>query len=459
MELRQYQREDVDYIKPLDAAGVFNEPRTGKTPTSITAVFEKLQPPYLFVVVAPASMLYKWADEIQQWSGLPAVVCKGTLKKRLKIIDEWTEGALVINYETLRDYNQKEDGVTIVRNGHYTEILKKKPQAVIVDEAHRIKSRTKITPKAVFKLSKIPYRLALTGTPAPNKQEEVWAILHFLYPKEYSSYWDWVEKHFYFGINPHGGGRAKEVYGLMTGQARVIQQELNQFCTNRKRKDIMPWLPDIPDPTRIRLPVSTLQAKYLYEMTEFFETEDVITQGVLDRIIRYRQICNAPELLGLRGTSPKIEWIKDYMSDYPDVPTIYFTRLSAFAHLIKKKTNGKVEVFDGSVDLKERQRLINRFQSGKINSLVIQIDAGKEGLTLDRAEKIIFLDQTPPAADILQAKDRFVATTEDKASIPKEIIYLMMADTYDEELYNLVEQNASDIDIINSYQKYIKGVM
>jgi SNF2 family DNA or RNA helicase len=112
-------------------------------------------------------------------------------------------------------------------------------------------------------------------------------------------------------------------------------------------------------------------------------------------------------------------------------------------------------VYDGSTDLKERSVLINEFQSGKIDLLVIQIDAGKEGITLDRAEKIIFLDQVPPASDIQQAQDRFIATTEDKAAVPKEIIYLMMADTYDEVLYDLVEQRAAATDIINNYKYYI----
>jgi len=455
MKLRPYQEEDVIFSINKEAVGLFNEPRTGKTPTAIAAVMDRLGAPYKFVVVAPASMLYKWAEEIRTWANIPATVCKGTLKQRLVILEGWTEGALVINYETLRDYNQKEDNITIVRNGHYTELLKHKPQAVIVDEAHRIKSRTKITPKAVFKLNKIPFRLALTGTPAPNKPQEVWAILHFLYPKYYSSYWQWIDRYFYTATG-YTGGHSKDILGFFKGKEAQLQQELDHFCTNRKRKDIMPWLPDIPEPTKIKLPLSNLQTKYLNELSNYFETDDLITQGVLDRMTKYRQICNAPELGGLIGTSPKIDWIKEYMSDYPDTPTIYFTRFSKFARLIEKKTNGKCKVFDGEVSLEDRQVLINNFQSGKINSLVIQTDAGKEGLTLDRAEKIIFLDQSPPAADILQARDRFIATTEDKAHIPKEVIYLMMKNSYDEELCQLVSDRADSIDVINSFQKYIK---
>lgn len=455
LELREYQQEDVDFARRLPAVGIFNEPRTGKTPTSIAIVQDAL-PNYgnnRFVVVAPASMLYRWKDEIEEWSGLPAVVIKGTKAKRNNLISNWEEGALIINYESLRDFTKKINGVKHQRPGHYDAILKKKPQAVIVDEAHRIKGRTNVTAKAVQRLASIPKRIALTGTPAPNRPEEVWAILHFLYPKAYPGYWSWVDLHFY--TVPSRFSQASDILGFYEGHEQQVQQELNRFCTNRKRKDIMPWLPDVPAPVKIRLPLTNLQTKYLTELEEFFETEHIVTQGVLDRIMKYRRICNAPEIENLRGSSPKLDWLLEYLIDYPDTPTIFFTKFSTFARLIEKKTKGKCSVYDGNVDLKERQVLINQFQSGKINSLVIQIDAGKEGLTLDRAEKIVFLDQVPPAADILQAQDRFIATVPDKASIPKEIIYLMMADSYDELLYDLVEQRASEIDVINSYLKYI----
>jgi hypothetical protein len=35
IKLRPYQRADTSYLRMLPAAGIFNEPRTGKTPTSI----------------------------------------------------------------------------------------------------------------------------------------------------------------------------------------------------------------------------------------------------------------------------------------------------------------------------------------------------------------------------------------------------------------------------------------
>jgi len=109
----------------------------------------------------------------------------------------------------------------------------------------------------------------------------------------------------------------------------------------------------------------------------------------------------------------------------------------------------------GETPAKERNDLISSFQHGTLQVLTIQIDAGKEGITLDNADVLIFTDIFPPASDILQAKDRIVATSEERNK-PKEIIELMMADSYDEALYDIVAKKIELTDIANNYIKYLQ---
>lgn len=104
-----------------------------------------------------------------------------------------------------------------------------------------------------------------------------------------------------------------------------------------------------------------------------------------------------------------------------------------------------------------RHAEVNEFQSGRCNLLLINIDAGKEGLTLDRAEVTIFTDKYPPIGDIEQAEDRFIATSEDKADKPHTIIELCMKGTYDEQLYDLLKKRKSETDVINDFKKYLGG--
>jgi hypothetical protein len=96
------------------------------------------------------------------------------------------------------------------------------------------------------------------------------------------------------------------------------------------------------------------------------------------------------------------------------------------------------------------------FQKGKFDILLLQIDATKEGLTLDRAETIIFADKYPPVSDLQQAEDRFVATTEARKNKPHTVISLMMKDTYDEVIEHMIKERKSETDIINNFKEFIK---
>jgi SWI/SNF-related matrix-associated actin-dependent regulator 1 of chromatin subfamily A len=450
LSLRPYQKDDLKILLEHDCAGCFNEQRTGKTPIAIMAMQARHLDKVL--IVCPASMMYPWATSWKAWTGNDATICEGNAAKRKRIIDAWEHGPLIISYGSLRD--------TCRTNGAIEHILNKKPEGCIADEAHRFKDPTTSTARAMYRMcSTIKYRLALTGTPATNKPIDIYGILHWLYPERYSSYWRFAEENFkvydmYTGFNKSH----KEIGDWLPGRQLVIAEELNSFTTQRKRKDVMPWLP-LKNYLDIHLKPTRQQRRYIAELEDYFETEDIITQGVLDRLLRVRQVCIAPGILNLIGNSPKLDWVVQYALDYPTKPILIFSKfVSAIDILCDMLKEKRIEnkVISGNVSPKLRKEYVDDFQAGKFNVLILQIDAGKEGLTLDRAEDIIFIDQYPPAADIQQAEDRFIATTEDKANKGHTIIRLILDDTYDASLYDLVAARASSIDVINDYIKYLR---
>lgn len=448
-ELRPYQWEDVQKLLLHPAMGCFNEQRTGKTPTAIERMAYSIGANKL-LIVCPATAIYNWVDEYEKWANCNAIAYVGTPKKRAELLSQWTNGALVISYGTLKATKNKD--------GEFKQILKQKPQGLIIDEAHRIKDHTSAQARAVFKCLKIPYRLALTGTPAPNKQHEVYSLLYFLRPTEFRSYWNFIFNFFQTTKQYKGYGESYTDIGpLLPHKVQEFQELLNSVSTQRKRKDVMPWLPD-KDYNKIFLPVTEQQKKYLSELEQYFETEHITTQGALDRLIRYRQICLHPQLLELKGGSPKLDWLKAYLSDYPDRPTLVFSKFTSFIKILAKEFEKKKEIgiIIGETPIKKRQEIIQAFQEGKLKLLIMNIDTCKEAITLDTAEAIIFTDKYPPAVDIAQAEDRFVSTTEDKSNKPHIIYELIMKDTYDETIYKMIEKRFEEIDIINDYLKYLK---
>ena len=450
MELRPYQREDAEQIKRYRCYGIFNEQRTGKTPTAITVVSEKNL--HKVLILCPKSTVYTWAEEYTLWSrGKPAIVIVGSPQKRANLLKGWKEGAVVMSYDTLK--------TTSNSAGMIDMVLQHNPDGVIADEAHRFKNTSSKVFQAMKRLMNVPYRYALTGTPAHGKPEEIFAILHWLFPKRFTGYWKFIDEFFVKRREVLQNGRSFiNIVGFQPGGDVRLQKLLSQLSVQRKRSEVMPWLPK-KDYQDIKLPLTDKQIKYLAELKEYFETEEVVVQGILDRLIRYRQVCLHPGLLALSGDSPKLSWLLDYINDYPDTPTIVFTKFTSFIKLVEKELIDKKISFGtiiGETPAADRKQFVDEFQNGKINLLLVNIDAGKEGLTLDRGECIIFTDQYPPSSDIQQAEDRFVATTEYKADKPHKIIRLMMKGSYDEQVYKLVQQRASMTDLLNDYKKYLE---
>lgn len=440
MELREYQKEDVAKMLQMNCIGNFSEQRTGKTPTTCASLAQRGIKHVL--IVCPASLMYVWKDAWETWTGNNAYVMKSTGDSLVIPHDT----ALIVNFEKLRGTKSND---TVAER-----ILHWKPEAVVVDEAHRMKDRKSLTALRLNYFKKVPIRIALTGTPATNRPWDVWSILNWLFPDEYKSYWQFVNEYFEEEVIWAAGTPHRQPARFKRGMEQILQKKLDAKCVQHKRKDVMAWLPAEEEPTRVMLPPTPEQLKAIDNLINYFEYKDIVTQTVLDNLIRVRQICAAPEILGLKAKSPKIEWLQQYLKDYPEKQVLVFSNSKKFLRLISDKLTEAHDMICGDISPKMRQMIVQDFQNGKFNVLLCQTQACKEGLTLDAADVSIFLDVYPPSADYLQAKDRMIATSPERVK-PKELIHVMMKDTYDVQTYNLVKRNADETAIINDYKNYI----
>ena len=445
LTLRPYQKEDAQFLSTLNQGACFNEQRTGKTPTILEVC--RLKNCRKVVIVCPNSAIPQWAEEYRRWLNKPCEMVIGTKKAKEKCIRGWEHG-LVISYDSLKN--------TVKTPGFVKTILEHNPDMVILDEAHRIKNPKSANARAAFALMKIPNRFVLTATPAHGKPEEIFSLLHFLKPEVYKSYWGFINKYFSTRQMYFGSKTFKEIVGFKFGQDLQLLTELKQFSTQRKRKEVMAWLPD-KDYEKVYLEPTFRQKKCLEELQNFYETEDIMVSGTLDRLIRYRQICLDPRLLDIKSTSPKVDWIKHFLVENPEKSIIIFSKFTSFLTLLKNDLqNDSVDCIIGSTSVMKRAWLVNEFQNKRLKVLLINIDAGKEALTLDSAEVIIFADKYPPYGDIAQAEDRFIATDKAKAEKEHTIYELILRGTYDEELYKLVDIRATSTDVINNYKQYLR---
>lgn len=447
--LREYQYEDVLKLSNRAVGMLLSEPRTGKTPTAISVFKEKGI--RKFIVVCPNSITYAWKEEIERWyPGLKAHVINGSPKKRAEAYGKWEDGALVLGYERLRVDEE-------LLKKHFLKSKHVLIEGIIIDEAHKLKNYKSKTFKAISRFMKIKDKLFLSGTITPNLPEELYGPLKLAYPQIFHGYYNFIE--YYFNTYKEilweaGGQEVLRIDGLKR------EEELLQFLDNigarRTQKEVMPWLTELI-PTRIKLECTPKQIKYIKELTEIFETEDVIVVNTISALTKIRQVCLAPVIAELEGESPKLDYIKQYIKDFPDEKIVIFSNSTKFLNFLSEELGTNL-LITGQIASKKRDDNVKKFQSSeKQEIMLVNIKAGKEGITLDEGNTAIFTDIMPPAADFIQAKERITNTQHDSTNLNKKIILLSMEDTWDDALFDLVESNIEKIDPIINYKEYLGG--
>jgi SNF2 family DNA or RNA helicase len=434
--LRPYQHQDIRFLQQLPNAAVFSEMRTGKSPMTLKLLeaerHEKI------IIICPASLVLNWAKEVSTWTNYTCLAVNGAKQKRSKTYTEWTlnKGCLVLSKDTAK--------------ADFDLLKNEKDYALVVDEAHFLRNYKSQQSKAVFQLGKnASKRLALTGTPAVNKGDNLYGILHFLYPSRFSSYWAFVERYFKTWDSPWG---VREVSGYK--RKEELQEILDLISVQRKRSEVMSWIPPKQYQT-IALEMSSKQRKAYDEMLHLFTVEeaDLDAPSVLAQLTRLRQICLAPELLNIAAPSAKEQFILEWLENNPNEQVIIFSNFSSylrtlFMKLIKRDDIGLII---GDTPKTTRQAIVDQFQSGSCKLILANIQAAGVGLTLDKASTVIFLDRAYTPSENAQAEDRIVPTTE-SSNQDCMIIDVVCEKSIDEHINDILSKKKSVIEVVNNYK-------
>ena len=172
-QLRPYQQDDIKNLVKRNSSANFSEPRTGKTPTAIRLF--KAKGLKKILIVTTAASLFQWKEEFLRWFNTTAEVITAdqSAKKKLKLLSRWgiDHTAIIISYDSIK-LIERQGKIT----GFLNEILKHKDiDGLIVDEAHQMRNPKSLRAKSLFKLSFIPNKHAMTGTPAHGKLQDIYS--------------------------------------------------------------------------------------------------------------------------------------------------------------------------------------------------------------------------------------------------------------------------------------------
>jgi SNF2 family DNA or RNA helicase len=433
-KLRPYQNADVHYLLALKSAGVFNEPRTGKTPMTIELI-RQLQLTKN-IVICPASLIWNWKKEFEMWYPEHTVtVIHESKTKRIEKYKQFEKGTMIISKDTWKSDHS---------------IVNIKFDVCVVDEAHFLRNYKTSQSESVCKVQ-ADRKYALTGTPTVKHASDIYGILKFLYPKKFPSYWQFVDRYFHKYETFYG----TELGNIRSERVQELQEMIGLMSVQRKRKEVMQWL---PSKIRVDIPVvmNPKQQKLYKQMAEeFYATDDeenvsIDTNTVLTQLLRLRQICIDPRLLGFDIVGEKTKAILEHV-EISKEPIVMMSMFTSYLKLLKQeldKMKIKVGMIHGEMTNQEKQQTVNDFQNGKLDVVLCNIISAGVGFTLDKAESIIFIDKAWNPSDNEQAEDRITPVTEDR-NHKHTIITFECIDSVDHRINKVLKEKKSITDIIN----------
>ena len=269
-----YQKYAIDRIVADPAVGLFLDMGLGKTVITLTAVNELKYNRWAMsrcLVVAPKKVAEAtWTQEAQKWDHLQhlrVVPVLGTAKQRITALatpgDVW-----VVNRENVPWL------VEYYRAGWPFDM-------VVLDESSSFKNYQSKRFKALRLVRQFIHRLVeLTGTPAPNGLEDLWAQIFLLdggarLGKTITSY-----RETFFKQDSSYPGQPYRTYSPQSGADTRIQEAISDICVSMKAADYLELPEYIEDGVPVVLDSRAKKASDKLERELLLEVDaETITAG------------------------------------------------------------------------------------------------------------------------------------------------------------------------------------
>ena len=424
----------IDYLN--DEMGL------GKTYIALAAIAIKQAYPALLIV--PNNAKYPaWADVIEEFYPKLSYAVYDTqtqTKAERALVLEQRADLTIVNIEAIRAksiHEDPEDNSSPIIAFDYAnpELFDFEYEFAVLDEHHLVKTPWAQVTNGFFQLVAEQW-LMMSGTPILNRPQEIWTVLHKVYPEDYPSFDTFVSE------------LCIEKEGSVVGYKVKPMQELREFISLtslRRRKDqVLKDLPEVIPMTR--LVQLSAEERRIYDQIEeemILEMEDGTIKnigGALPKITRLKQACFSPELFGGSRKSSKILELREIVSELvaSGEKAIIFSQWEKATQIIRRELEDFNPAYvTGKVKNIARRDQIRKFMEDDDCHIYIgTIGSNREAINLGIATYVIFTDEGwVPAADD-QAVGRSAAGGLRGAHLGKDVkitvIALQAEDTYEQ---------------------------
>lgn len=406
--LMPYQLHGADFLASRAAAMLADEPGLGKTAQAIVAA--DLAGASRVLIICPASVVENWRREIATWS--------------LGLFD-----AQVVSF----DRAGKVEGAF---------------DTVIVDEAHYLKTPTAKRTKAIYgdKLDRVGGLIEraervflLTGTPMPNNPAELWTHMRALAPTAIPAktgkprtYAQFVSKFCHtrdngFGLQIVGGKNHDE-----------LRKTLDGFMLRRSKVEVLPDLPplrfgELAVPGRIDDAARGDEVAIVRKALEQHGVDGL--KQVATHVATLRRLTGMAKVAGVSA------WVRDWLGNGGGRIVLFAQHRAVLDGLVADiDPYYRCARIDGSTT--DRQREVDRFQSGEARVFVGQIQAAGTGITLTAASDLVFVESSWVPAENEQAAQRIHRIGQGDACLVR---FATLAGSIDEDVQRAVARKMQDI--------------
>lgn len=383
-ELFPYQKEGVEFALFRKTAIIADEMGLGKTLQAIVTAIQKKE---VFgfrktLVVCPASLKEQWKKEIEKFTSEKALVIEGLPEEREMQYKDEDHFFYIINYETIL-----RDRMSLNRSGF---------DFLILDEAQRIKNYETKTASSVSKLL-VKHVLVITGTPIENRLIDIFSLVSAINPWFFGPLWEFSYQHCLF--DPVKQNKINGYYDL-----QKLNKRLDKILIRREKRKVLEQLPNVQQ-FNVPVSISPLQADYHASYArgiasiiskKFMTPYDLQKLQLL--LASMRMVCDSTYLIDEEtNESPKLEELRYMLLEKLDVVNsdrkiIIFSEWlkvhKLIGQLLRENNIGFAEL-NGTVPVKQRGELIQRFETNPQIKIFLSTEAGGSGLNLQVADTLI----------------------------------------------------------------------
>lgn len=457
-----FQKAGVAFLLQAGSALLGDEMGTGKTVQTLETLrqLDTKDQALPALIICPNSMKGTWAREAETWfeGAMPYVIAGPAAKRKAQFNDAMKDpnALVIINFETVRLHSRISGFGSIALKGckscvksgfvgvkesqcemHERELNKIPFQTVVIDEAHRVKDPNAKQTRAIWATAQgkhVKHRYALTGTPIANSPADLWSVLHFVDPREFPYKSKFVDRYCLNAWNPYGG---LDIIGINPEHKDEFFKVLDPRFRRTPKALVLKQLP--PKIRQRRTVQMTDKQKKAYkeiEKTLTTRLEDgslMILKSDLTANLRLIQFSSAYMEQGpdkqvkvvdkwtgetryemrptwrMTDVSPKLDAMMDVIDEMAGRSIAICAEHAQLINLAEQRLQkagimyGKIT---GDVQQWERDIMLKEFQAGNTQVMLFTIKAGGVGLTMTKADTILFLQRSWSMVENKQAEDR-----------------------------------------------------